>query len=114
MVTASSGSSIAGSMYSLVCTVKVVDGMVVVPDVVWMKDGRVLVNGTYTTLTRTVSGGTIALNLTINPLLTSHGGQYLCAPSLFNVSLPSLTNSTNVNITVASKEFYLDTDNFAV
>ena len=52
-VTASSGSSIAGSVYSLVCTVKVVDGLVVVPDVVWMKDGRVLVNGTNTTVIRT-------------------------------------------------------------
>ena len=107
MITASSGISIAGSVYSLVCTVKVVDGLVVVPDVVWMKDGRVLVNGTNTTLTRTVSGATIALNLTFNPLLVSHGGQYLCAPSLSNFSLSSLTNSSVINITVSSKEFYL-------
>ena len=55
MVTASSGSSIAGSVYSLVCAVKVVDGLVVVPDVVWMKDGREIINGTNTTVTRTIS-----------------------------------------------------------
>ena len=104
MVTTSSyGSSIAGSVYSLVCTVKVVDGLVVVPDVVWMKDGRVVVNGTNTNLTRTVSGGNTTLNLTFYPLLTSHGGQYTCVAT---ISLPQLslnvTNSSAVNVLVQS------------
>ena len=75
VTTTSYGNSIAGSVYSLVCTVKVVEGLVVVPDVVWMKDGIDVVNGTNTTLTRTVSVGNITLNLMFNPLLTSHGGQ---------------------------------------
>ena len=101
MVTASSGSSIAGSVYSLVCTVTVVDGLVLVPDVMWMKDGRIFVNGTDTTLTRNVSG---YLNLTFNPLRTSHGGQYTCivTVSIQQVLLLS-SNSTLVNIFVGSK-----------
>ncbi|KAL5486722.1 hypothetical protein EMCRGX_G019239 [Ephydatia muelleri] len=102
VVTASSyGSTIAGSVYSLVCTVKVIDGLVVVPDVMWMKDGRVIVNGTNTTLTRTVSGGNSTLYLTFNPLLTSHGGQYICvaAISVPQLSL-SVTNSSTVTVSV--------------
>ena len=100
MVTTSSyGSTIAGSVYTLVCMVKVVDGMVAVPDVVWMKDGGVLVNGTNIILTRTVSGGKNTLNLTFNPLLTSHGGQYTCAA---NISDQNVTNSLRVNVSVQS------------
>ena len=104
VTTSSYGSSIAGSVYSLVCMVKVVDGLVVVPDVVWMKDGGVLVNGTNTTLTRTVSGGNSSLNLTFNPLLTSHGGQYTCVAT---ISVPQLslniTNSSSVTVSVQSE-----------
>ena len=113
VVTASSGSSIAGSVYSLVCTVKVVDGLVVVPNVVWMKDGRVLVNRTNTTQTRTVSGGNSTLNLTFNPLLTSHGGQYICVAtiSIQQLSLQTDTN-TSVNISVQSEFVYTAIMNF--
>ena len=104
VTTSSYGSTIAGSVYSLVCMVKVVDGLVVVPDVVWMKDGGVLVNGTNTTLTRTVSGGNSTLNLTFNPLLTSHGGQYTCVAT---ISVPQLslniTNSSAVTVSVQSE-----------
>ena len=106
MVTATSGSSIAGSVYSLVCTVKVVDGLVVVPDVMWMKDGRVLVNGTNTTLmTRTTSGANSTLNLTYNLLRTSHGGQYTCNTTISFQQLPLLVfrTSTLVNLSVGSK-----------
>ena len=101
VTTLSYGSSIAGSVYSLVCTVKVVDGLVVVPDMVWMKDGGALVNGTNTTLTRTVSGGNSTLNLTFNPLLTSHGGQYTCVATISVPQLSlSVTKSSAVTVSV--------------
>ena len=104
VTTSSYGSTIAGSVYSLVCMVKVVDGLVVVPDVVWMKDGGVLVNGTNTTLTRTVSGGNSTLNLTFNPLLTSHGGQFTCVAT---ISVPQLSlninNSSAVTVSIQSE-----------
>ena len=84
--------------------VKVVDGLVVVPDVVWMKDGGVLVNGTNTTLTRTVSGGNSTLNLTFNPLLTSNGGQYTCVATISVPQLSlSITNSSAVTVFVQSE-----------
>ena len=104
VTTSSYGSTIAGSVYSLVCIVKVVDGLVVGPDVVWMKNGGVVVNRTNTTLTRTVSGGHSTLNLTFNPLLTSHGGQYTCVAT---ISVPQLslniTNSSAVTVSVQSE-----------
>eukprot|EP00731_Ephydatia_muelleri_P018726 Em0011g766a len=101
ITTSSYGSTIAGSVYSLVCTVKVIDGLVVVPDVMWMKDGRVIVNGTNTTLTRTVLGGNSNLNLTFNPLLTSHGGQYTCVATISVPQLSlSVTNSSAVTVSV--------------
>ena len=104
VTTSSYGSTIAGFVYSLVCIVKVVDGLVVGPDVVWMKDGGVVVNRTNTTLTRTVSGGHSTLNLTFNPLLTSHGGQYTCVAT---ISVPQLslniTNSSAVTVSVQSE-----------
>ena len=100
----STGMNTAGSVYSLMCTVKVVDGLVVVPDVVWMKDGRVLVNRTNTTLTRTVSGANSTLNLTFNPLLTSHGGQYVCIATIFLLQLQA---NASANVTVQSMCGYL-------
>ena len=84
---------------------KVVDGLVVVPDVVWMKDGRLLVNGTSTTVTRTVSGSNSTLNLTFNPLLTSHGGSYVCTAriSVREISQISKNSSMVANMAVKSK-----------
>ena len=104
LITSSYGSSIAGSVYSLVCMVKVVDGLVAVPDVVWMKDGGILVNGMNTTLPSIVSGGNSILNFTFNPLLTSQGGQYTCVAT---ISVPQLslniTNSSAVTVSVQSE-----------
>ena len=81
-----------------------VDGLIVVPDVVWMKDEGVLVNGINITLTRTVSGGNSTLNLTFNPLLTSHGGQYTCVAT---ISVPQLSldiiNSSAVTVSIQSE-----------
>ena len=93
-------SNMATNTYSLVCNVKVVDELLVVPDVVWMKDGRVLVNGTNTTLTRTVSGANSTLNLTFNPLLTSHGGQYICIATIYLLQLQA---NASANVKVQSK-----------
>ena len=106
ITTSSYGSTIAGSVYSLVCMVKVVDGLIVVPDVVWMMDGGILVNGTNTTLTRTMSGGNSTLNLTFNPLLTSHGGQYTCVAT---ISVPQLSlNITNLSAVTVSVQSELN------
>ena len=101
-----SGSSTAGSPYNLTCTVMVVNGLVVVPQVMWLKNG---VNGdigqSVSSSSGVVSTNTTTLTLQFNPLYTSHGGQYSC---IANVSLPIISiqnfNSTLVtNLLVQSK-----------
>ena len=81
MVTIESmGSETAGEEYQLICTVEVVEGLVVQPAVAWLDPtdqpaskpnitvGTAQRNGINTTL----------LALTFNPLRTSHMGQYTC------------------------------------
>ena len=100
-----SGSSTAGSPYNLTCTVMVVNGLVVVPQVMWLKNG---VNGdigqSVSSTSGVVSTNTTTLTLQFNPLYTSHGGQYSC---IANVSLPvisitSLYSTSVTNLTVQS------------
>ncbi|KAL5486438.1 hypothetical protein EMCRGX_G018913 [Ephydatia muelleri] len=86
-----SGSSTAGSPYNLTCTVMVVNGLVVVPQVMWFKNGTSITGGNGM-----ISGNTTTLTLQFNPLRTSNGGQYSC---IANVSLPviSITSLSNTS-----------------
>ena len=98
-----SGSSTAGSPYTLTCTVMVVNGLVVVPQVMWLKNGTSVVGGNVTS--GMVSANTTTLTLQFNPLHTSNGGQYSC---IANVSIPvisitSLYNTSISSLTVQSK-----------
>ena len=98
-----SGSSTAGSPYTLTCTVMVVNGLVVVPQVMWLKNGTGVVGGNVTS--GMVSANTTTLTLQFNPLHTSNGGQYSC---IANVSIPitsitSLYNTSVSSLTVQSK-----------
>ena len=101
-----SGSSTAGSSYNLTCTVMVVNGLVVVPQVMWFKNGTSVIGGNGISLTPgMVSANTTTLTLQFNPLNTSNGGQYSC---IANVSLPaisitSLFSTSISNLTVQSK-----------
>ena len=107
-----SGSSTAGSPYTLTCTVMVVNGLVVVPQVMWLKNGGSVVVGNGISVTPgVVSANTTTLTLQFNPLHTSDGGQYSC---IANVSLPvvsitSLYSTTSYTTIVQSKpmEFQL-------
>ena len=98
-----SGSSTAGSSYTLTCTVMVVNGLVVVPQVMWLKNGTSVVRGNVTS--GIVAANTTTLTLQFSPLHTSNGGQYSC---IANVSIPiiSITNLYNTSVsslTVQSK-----------
>ena len=98
-----SGNSTAGRSYTLTCTVKVVNGLVVVPQVMWLKNGISVVGGNVTS--GKVSANTTTLTLQFNPLHTSNGGQYSC---IANVSIPiisitSLYNTSVSRLTVQSK-----------
>eukprot|EP00731_Ephydatia_muelleri_P025777 Em0017g860a len=84
-----SGSSTAGSPYNLTCTVMVVNGLVVVPQVMWFKNGTSVIGSNGISLTPgMLSANTTTLSLQFNPLNTSNGGQYSCTA---NVSLPAIS-----------------------
>ena len=98
-----SGNSTAGSPYTLTCTVMVVNGLAVVPQVMWLKNGTSVVGGNVTS--GMVSANTTTLTLQFNPLHTSNGGQYFC---IANVSIPiisitSLYNNSESSFIVQSK-----------
>ena len=88
MVT-SKGDPIAGSTYTLVCQVSVVEGLVVDPDVVWLDSNGTAVSGVNITVGGpSIEGSVFTRNLTFSPLHTSHGGDYTCdLASLFPASL---------------------------
>ena len=98
-----SGNSTAGSPYTLTCTVMVVNGLVVVPQVMWLKNGTSVVGGNVTY--GMASANITTLTLPFIPLHTSNGGQYSC---IANVSIPvisitSLYNTSVSSLTVRSK-----------
>ena len=97
-----SGSSTAGSPYTLTCTVMAVNGLVVVPQVMWLKNGTSVVGGNVTS--GIASSNTTNHTLQFISLHTSNGGQYSC---IANVSIPvisitSLYNTTSANVIVQS------------
>ena len=76
-----SGSNIAGNMYSLLCSVSVVFGT---PDITWFySNGTKLLNGSGTTQTLSMISDTKqTYKLQFNPLMYTHGGEYTCAANL--------------------------------
>ena len=89
-----SGSPVAGQMYTLTCTGRIVGDTSLIPVVTWRNSNGVVTNGNDIT----VSNGV----LTFNPLHTSHGGQYTCQSTL---SSPISSMTATINITVQSKYF---------
>ena len=84
-----SGNSTAGSPYTLTCTVMVVNGLVVVPQMTWLKNGTSVVGGNGVLVTYgMVTANTTSLTLKFNPHQTSNGGQYTC---IVNVSIPVIS-----------------------
>ena len=75
------GDSVAGSMYTLTCTVTVVENLVAEPTVEWLDSKQYTVtSGSDITVGSVMSSGSSMSTLTLefNPLHTSHGGQYTC------------------------------------
>ena len=92
-----SGSSTAGSPYNLTCTVMVVNGLVVVPQVMWFKNGVNVAVGN--SISFALSANKTTLTLQFNPLRTSDGGQYSC---IANVSLPVISITSLYSTLVSS------------
>ena len=101
MVT-SKGATTAGSTYTLVCQVSVVEDQVMDPDVVWLDSNGTAVSGMNITVGgQNIEGSVVTRNLTFSPLRTSHGGNYTCQASI-SVSNISVSSSNLTRITVQS------------
>ena len=88
-----SGSPMAGQMYTLICNGTLVGNTSLTPVVTWWNSTGVVTSGNGIT----VSNG----NLTFNPLRTSHGGEYVCQSTLSS-PFSSITTAL-MNVTVLSK-----------
>eukprot|EP00731_Ephydatia_muelleri_P019021 Em0011g1061a len=114
-----SGSSTAGSPYNLTCTVMVVNGLVVVPQVMWFRNGTSVIGGNGILLTPgMLSANTTTLSLQFNPLHTSNGGQYSCTA---DVSLPAISitrlyalSSARVIIQTVPSQVVMEEDNITL
>ena len=99
------GTSTAGSMYTLTCTVTVVENLVAQPTVEWLdSDSMTVMSGSDITVGSVMRSGSMStLTLEFNPLHTSHGGQYTCRAT---INIPNivtdLSNSAAMNIIVQS------------
>ena len=95
MVTISpaSGSLTAGQVYSLTCSVQVVDHLVVEPSVEWTRQ-----DGSQVTAT---SGSSLLLNF--NPLRTSDGNNYTCTATVNVPSVATVSGEESRVVVVSSK-----------
>ena len=94
----------AGESYTLTCTVEVVEGLVVRPDVEWLDpDNNTITNGGDITVGSQETSGTIT-TLTFNPLHTSHGGEYTCRAKITieDISV-DVTSRESFDVIVQSK-----------
>ncbi len=107
MIDGDTSPTTAGSTRTLSCVASVVEGLVVNPSVTWMySDGSVVLSGERIIVgSPEVMGNTTTLTLTFSPLLTSHGGEYVCLASITikEVSIEDLNSTADVDVTVNGK-----------
>ncbi len=98
----------AGQSVSLSCTVTVVENLIVNPHIEWMKvGGSIITYNQNTSVINTVVSGTVCtLNVSFNPLLTSHAGQYQCRASVNISDVPVVFNNITTSLYVASKFYH--------
>ena len=82
-------------MYTLTCTVTVVENLVAQPTVEWLDSNNNTVSGSDITVGSVMSSGNgmFTLTLEFNPLHTSHGGQYTCRATHDNLGI-TINNPT--------------------
>ena len=98
----SSGTTRAGMVYSLTCTVsKTVEGLINTPTATWTTGEAAVINGNGITLSTTTFNETAASTLTFDQLRTSHNGRYSCdgtltTPALETELMPSTVETLYV------------------
>ena len=110
MVTIESmGSRTAGEDYELICTVEVVEGLVVQPTVAWLDPTNQTASQPNITVgTAQRNGVNTTLTLTFNLLRTSHMGQYTCQ-AIINIQevFIDVIGMQTFDVVVASKYLHV-------
>ena len=99
------GSRTAGEEYQLICTVEVVEGLVVQPTVAWLDPPNQPASQPNIAVgTAQWHGVNTTLTLTFNPLRTSHMGQYTCQ-AIVNIQevFVDVMGMQTIDVVVASK-----------
>ncbi len=98
----------AGQSVTLSCTVTVVENLIVNSHIEWLKVGGSIItyNQNTSVINTEVSGTVSTLNLSFNPLLTSHAGQYQCRTSVNISDVPVVFNNITTSVYVASKFYH--------
>ena len=102
----SMGSGTAGEEYQLICTVEVVEGLVVQPTVAWLDPTNQPANQPNIAVGTAQRNGvsTTLLTLTFTPLRTSHMGQYTCQAIVnFTEVFIDVMGMQTFDVVVASK-----------
>ena len=101
----SSGTAIAGMVYSLTCTVsKTVGGLINSPTVIWTTGGVAVTNGNGITVSDATEDVAITSTLTFDPLRTSHEDSFVCSGTLTSPALDTvLMPSTREELEIKSK-----------
>ena len=91
-MTTTDGSGAAGHMYTLVCRVDVLDGLVNPPLTEWL----------YPNSSVLTSENTTDLSYTFDSIQASDGGQYTCRSTIniAEVGVTDVSNSSSINVTV--------------
>jgi len=101
----SNGDPVAGSLYTLICMVT--ENLTADAVVMWLDSTGDPVNLDVTLVGDVKrNGNTSTLQLTFNPLRTSHGQKYICTARISFLeitSIPDTSSNTSFPITVLSK-----------
>ncbi len=102
-----SGIPNAGAEYTLVCTVEVVVGLSVVPEVTWTdpNSSMAVIAGGISVMGPTTVGNITTLNLTFLSIYTSDRGEFTCAANITisSVSISNIIGSSTFNVIVQGK-----------
>ena len=107
MTVMTEGSSIAGEIFSMICTVETVEG--VRSDdisIIWTGPDETIISGDdRTMIMNSITEGNVTTGiLMFSPLYTSDGGQYTCTGRISATSVGvDVSDDSSVDITVTSK-----------
>ncbi len=101
------GTPNAGAEYTLVCTVEVVVGLSVVPEVTWTDPNSTMVvsGGGISVVGPTTVGNITTLSLTFLSIYTSHRGEYTCTAiiTILSVSISNVIGNYTFKVVVQGK-----------